>query len=55
VAADAGDLDSSADCSLVHSMKSFLSNTPMSCSKESSRAASGVMAVVVDLGISGSR
>jgi len=44
---DIGDI---ADCTCVHSINSFVSNAPMSCSMESSRTVSGVMMVEMDLG-----
>jgi hypothetical protein len=46
VATIARDVGGGVDWSLVRSMKSFLSNASMSCSRE----ASGVVVVVVDLG-----
>jgi len=47
VATKARDIGGTTDCTLAHSIKSFLFNALMSCSTESSRMGSGVMMVDV--------
>ena len=50
VATKARDAGGAADCTLAHSIESFLVNALMSCSAESSRTGSGVMMVAVNPG-----
>ena len=48
MATGARDVGEIADCARVYSMKSFLFNALISCSTESSRAASGTIVVAVN-------